>query len=108
MLQPERNHDFAAWSRSTSFSISLSERAITEILLLQHYCKDNTETRERGLILNRMSAGYVTRKGLARRSREEGYGGTYVLTEAGKAVATLLRCAGFTLPIDEEPKQCQP
>lgn len=93
----EQNPDFAAWTRSCSFAINLSEWAITEILIMESYCKGEDEPAGVA-ITSRFAWSYLMRKGLCRRSKKDGFQGLFVLTEAGKAMAQLLRCAGFALP----------
>lgn len=93
------NADFAEWTRSTRFHLSLCEWAIDEILSMQRDEEslkkgaDNTGTK-----LNReSSADYLRRRGLIHRCRVPGCYANWVLTDAGRAVATLLGEAGFYL-----------
>ncbi len=93
------NEDFKSWARSTAFHLSLCGWAITEILIFQQY----EETAFRGgypntgvSLASRSTADYLRRRGLIERCGVEGYGGNWLLTEAGMHVAALLKIAGFT------------
>ena len=93
------NRDFAEWSRSTSFNISLTQWAITELLILAAY-EDAAKAAGApniGLSFTLKSCtNYLRRRGLIDRCQLDGYQGNWTLTEAGRHVVALLRLAGFS------------
>lgn len=83
-------HDFAAWTKSTAFHINLTEWAIQELLITEHYTQ---MAPQRGVSMNRLRTYYLLRRGLIERA--PGEAGNWILSEAGIHVAALVRLAGF-------------
>lgn len=94
------NQQFAHYSTSTAFSISLSKWAIDELFQLEAYTSDSYY----GLpMYHKGTESYLQRRGLIQRSPEHGCEMNWILSEAGRLMCSLLKEAGFENRYKEAP-----
>lgn len=96
---PQENQEFSSWSRSTAFNLNLSKNGIMELMLMDFYEKQHRSKvfghDYSGYSIRPSDASYLQRRGLIERCKKDGYGGNWILTEAGEHVCQLLLIAGF-------------
>jgi hypothetical protein len=99
------NPAFKNWTRSTAFSITLSQAGISQLLFMY----SGVVREGRGLedsqrfgddqIFERRQAAYLSSRGLIRGVEREGYAASYYLTAEGRLMCQLLLAAGFETSI---------